>query len=47
MGWSRLVTGGLDIENIRGYHRTLIFKPGNRLLAERLNGHLRKRRITR
>lgn len=42
MGWSRFVQGRLDIESIRGYHRALIFKPCNRLLAERLNWHLKR-----
>jgi acyl-CoA synthetase (AMP-forming)/AMP-acid ligase II/thioesterase domain-containing protein len=40
MGWGRFIKGGLEIENIRGYHRSLIFKPANRLLGERLNFRL-------
>jgi thioesterase domain-containing protein len=40
MGWGRFIKGGLEIENIRGYHRSLIFKPANRLLGERLNSRL-------
>jgi hypothetical protein len=43
MGWSRFVKGRLDIEAIKGYHRTLIFNPRRRLLAEKLNLHLRVR----
>jgi thioesterase domain-containing protein len=42
MGWSRLVKGRFDIERIPGYHRTLIFNPGNRLLAARLSSHLKR-----
>ena len=43
MGWRRLVKGALEIETIPGYHRTLIFRPSNRLLAERLNSRLKSR----
>jgi acyl-CoA synthetase (AMP-forming)/AMP-acid ligase II/acyl carrier protein len=43
MGWDRFVKGKLDIERIKGYHRTLIFKPSHRLLAEKLNFHLKRR----
>jgi acyl-CoA synthetase (AMP-forming)/AMP-acid ligase II/thioesterase domain-containing protein len=42
MGWRRFIAGGLEIESISGYHRTLIFRPCHRLLAERLNYHLRR-----
>jgi thioesterase domain-containing protein len=42
MGWNRFIAGGLEIEHVRGYHRSLIFRPCHKLLAERLNYHLRK-----
>jgi acyl-CoA synthetase (AMP-forming)/AMP-acid ligase II/thioesterase domain-containing protein/acyl carrier protein len=42
MGWRSFIGGGLEIECISGYHRSLIFKPCHRLLAERLNYHLRR-----
>ncbi len=46
MGWGSFIAGGLEIENIRGYHRSLIFRPCHQVLAERLNYHLRKRQQT-
>jgi hypothetical protein len=42
MGWSRFIAGGLEIENVRGYHRSLIFRPCHQMLAERLNYRLRR-----
>jgi acyl-CoA synthetase (AMP-forming)/AMP-acid ligase II/thioesterase domain-containing protein/acyl carrier protein len=42
MGWSQLVGGRLDIERISGYHRSLIFQPRVRTLAERLSLRLRQ-----
>ena len=46
MGWHRFIKGGLEIENIPEYHRTLIFRPSNRLLAERLNFRLKRSQQT-
>ena len=42
MGWDRFISGGLIVENIIGYHRSLIFKPHDRLLAATLDRHLRR-----
>ncbi len=36
MGWEGLVTGGLEIVEVPGYHRTLVFRPWNYVLAARL-----------
>ncbi len=40
MGWSGFIDGRLEVENVPGYHRSLIYKPGYRFLAERLNARL-------
>lgn len=42
MGWDKFVSGRLVVENIGGYHRSLIFKPHDRLLAMTLDRHLRR-----
>lgn len=42
MGWRSFIAGGLEIENVRGYHRSLIFSPWHQMLADRLNYHLRR-----
>jgi thioesterase domain-containing protein len=42
MGWDRFVSGKLIIENVGGYHRSLIFKPHDSLLAATLDRHLRR-----
>jgi len=42
MGWDKFVSGGLVVENVGGYHRSLIFKPHDRLLAATLDRHLRR-----
>jgi thioesterase domain-containing protein/acyl carrier protein len=41
MGWDRFIGGGLVIEAVRGYHRSLIFEPRLRSLAEKLDSSLR------
>lgn len=45
-GWQPLISGGLKIEDIPGYHRTLIFKPRIRFLAEKLKQHLIESQIS-
>lgn len=40
MGWDRFIEGGLRIEAVPGYHRSLIFEPRLRSLAEKLNSSL-------
>jgi oxalate---CoA ligase len=40
MGWAPLVAGGVKVEEIPGYHRTLLFGSGIGLLAARLNSYL-------
>jgi oxalate---CoA ligase len=42
MGWDKYVSGELVVERVRGYHRSLIFKPHDRLLAAMLDRHLRR-----
>lgn len=41
MGWGPLVAGPLDVVEVPGYYRTLIFRPKSRLLAERFGEKLR------
>ncbi len=40
MGWDRFIEGGVRIEAVPGYHRSLIFEPRLRSLAEKLNSSL-------
>jgi amino acid adenylation domain-containing protein len=40
MGWGSLVAGGLKVEEVPGYHRTLLFGAGIRLLADRIRTYL-------
>ena len=42
MGWEKYISGGLVVENVRGYHRSLIFKPNDRYLAAALDRCLRR-----
>lgn len=41
MGWDRIIEGRIEIEVVPGYHRSLIFEPRLRSLAEKLNSSLR------
>ena len=42
MGWEKFVSGGLVVETVGGYHRSLIFRPHDRALAAALDHHLRR-----
>ncbi len=40
MGWGTLVADGLEVVEVPGYYRTLIFKPRSRTLAGLLQERL-------
>jgi thioesterase domain-containing protein len=41
MGWEKLVTGGVQVEELPGAHHTIVQKPYVGILANRLRAHLR------
>ena len=45
MGWGELVDGDLEIEEVPGYHHTLIYRPKVRPLAERVQRHLHNAQV--
>ena len=42
LGWGRLAKGGVQVENVRGDHMTMLRRPHVRSLAKRLKAHLDK-----
>ena len=47
MGWEPLVGGGLEIEEVSGYHRTLVYQPRVQTMAEKLRRHLQDAQVRR